>query len=180
MREAAKILGSAGLLLVTTLHAGCGSSAGVLATGTAAPPPTDGLALKADDPMARPLQVAWTSARATRCSFYFDAVKLRTNYLAYEARQGAAGEQLSRIERTYDATVKSVSGRISGESDYCSDKKGAEIKADLQRHLVGDYAPNFPKPKEVATCGFFGCKSPHDEKFDSGKFWKSENDKLRR
>jgi hypothetical protein len=176
MHRFAKFLGSAGLLLATALNAGCGNSASGLTTGAA----TDAPAVKAEDPMARPVQVAWTSARATRCGFYFDAAKLRTNYLAYEARQGAAGEQLSKIEKTYDSTLKTISSRIAGEADYCSDKKGADIKADLQRHLAGDFTPNLPKAKEVATCGFFGCKSSSDEKFDSGKFWKSENDKLRR
>ena len=33
------------------------------------------------------------------CGFYFDPGKLRTSYIAYESQQGAAGEQLAKIEK---------------------------------------------------------------------------------
>ena len=38
------------------------------------------------DPLARPVQVAWTAARAQKCGFQFDAARLKTNYLTSEAR----------------------------------------------------------------------------------------------
>jgi hypothetical protein len=167
---------SASMLLLagTALHAGCGSSAG-LATGSTG----EGPSISNEDPMARPVHVAWTSARAKRCGFNFDPLKLRTNYLAYESKQGASGEAFIKIERTYDSTFKSISERVSADPNYCTDKKGAEIKAELGRHLAGDYAPNFPKPKVVAKCGglFDPCDSGRtEEPFESKKFW-TERDK---
>lgn len=36
------------------------------------------------DPLARPIQVGWTSARATHCGFIFNPDQLRSNYLAAE------------------------------------------------------------------------------------------------
>ena len=118
--------------------------------------------------------MAWTSARAQRCGFNFDTAKLRATYLAYESRQGAAGEQLAKIQNSYDTTFKTISGRVSADPDYCTDKKSADIKVDLTRHLAGDYTPNLPKPKVEVSCGLFGgaCDSGQtDEKFESKKFY---------
>jgi hypothetical protein len=172
---------SASILLLagTALHAGCGNSAGGLTTGSTGALPADAPGTFSNaDPMARPVAVAWTSARAKRCGFYFDPAKLKINYLAYERMQGAAGEQLTRIEQSYDTTYKTTSDRISGDTRYCSDRKGLEIKADLQRHLAGDYTPNLPQPKAVANCGIFGCPETgvSDQPFDTKKFW-TEKDK---
>jgi len=64
--------------------------------------------------------------------------------------------------------------RVAADPDYCSDRKGAEIKADLQRHLAGDFAPNFPKAKVVESCGVFGCSNAQSEKWDSQKWWDDE------
>jgi len=38
------------------------------------------------DPLARPIQVGWTSARATHCGFIFDPNQLRANYMAAEVQ----------------------------------------------------------------------------------------------
>ena len=162
------------LLAATALHAGC--SGGGVTTSSVAAPDAPGL-IANDDPLARPVAVAWTSARAKRCGFYFDPAKLKINYLAYERTQGAAGDQLAKLERSYDTTFKGTADRIGGDADYCTSSKGLEIKADLQRYLAGDYAPNLPKPKQVANCGFFGCGvDTSKEAFDGKKFW-TEKDK---
>ena len=50
------------------------------------------------------------------------------------------------------------------------------IKANLERHLAGDYTPNLPKPKQIASCGFWGCTSSSDVPLNSKKFW-DEKDK---
>ena len=164
--------GACALLLAgTALQAGCGnSSAGLATSSTSVLPPDAPAAISNDDPMARPVAVAWTSARAKRCGFYFDPAKLRTSYLAYEARQ-ASGEQYTKIEKTYDTTYKATSEKVSQDVDYCSDRKALEIKADLERHLAADYTPNLPKPKTVASCGLLGCAQGPDENFTSKKFW---------
>jgi hypothetical protein len=175
MDRFARGVGCTLLLAATALHAGCGGGASGLTTGGL--PPDAPSAVSNEHPMARPVAVAWTSARAKRCGFYFDPGKLRTSYLGYEARQGAAGEQLAKIESSYDSTFKLISDRVGADADYCSDRRGAEIKAELQRHLAGDFTPNLPKPKPVAACGFFGCptSATSDQPFDSKEFWKKQD-----
>ena len=166
-----KFLASGLLLAGTALHAGCGSSAGNMLTGSTLPADAPSGATN-QDPMARPVAVAWTSARARRCGFHFDPAKLRTSYLGYEASQGAAGEQLGKIQQSYDTAFKVTSEHVSAEKDYCSDRKSAEIKADLQRHLAGDYTPKLPKPKaDTGVCIGFDCGGSKDEKWDTKKFW---------
>src|SRR5438093_991203 len=124
MNRFAQGLAAALLLGTTALHAGCGSSANSLTTGSNALPADAPGALSNADPMARPVAVAWTSARAKRCGFYFDPAKLKINYLSYERTQGASNEQLANIEKSYDTAFKTTSDRISGDAGYCSDRKG--------------------------------------------------------
>lgn len=172
--------GLAGALLIaaTALHAGCGGGASGLTTGATSADGPDG-GMSNDNPMARPVSVAWTSARAKRCGFYFDPAKLRSSYLIYESQQGAVGDQLAKIQNAYDSTFNTISAKIGSEADYCSDRKTAEIKADLQRHLSGDYRPNLPQAKAAPqSCGWFGCvdiSTSSDKPFDSKEFWKKQD-----
>jgi hypothetical protein len=180
MSRFAQGLASVLLLAGTALHAGCGNSAsgsgGVTTASTAGLPGDAPGALNNADPSTRPVAVAWTSARAKRCGFYFDPAKLKINYLNYERTQGASGEQLAAIEKSYDASYKTNSDRLAGDAAYCTDRKGLDIKADLQRHLAGDYTPNLPAPKPTVSCGFFGCpESIPDKPFSSGDFWKDKD-----
>jgi hypothetical protein len=168
---------ASGLLLAAAgVLAGCGGGAsGFL--GGAAPAAADAPGTMSDDhPMARPIAVAWTSARAQRCGFYFDPAKLRTSYLAFEAKQSAP-EQLAKAEKTYDSTFKTIRERVTEDADYCSNAKSAEIKKDLNRHLAGDFAPNFPKAKVVESCGFFGCGDGSSQQWTPDKFWEEQNRK---
>jgi len=180
MDRFARAIASGLLLAVAGLHAGCGSSASGLITGTAPAAADAPGSLTNENPLARPIAVAWTSARAHRCGFHFDATKLRASYLAYEARQSGA-DQLAKAEKSYDATFKVIRERVSANPEYCTDGKSAEIKADLQRHLAGDFAPKLPQAKKVETCGFFGCgtTSSSDEPWDSKKWWDDEAKKRR-
>lgn len=171
MHRFAQILASGLLLAVTALNGGCGSSAGGLITGSAATPADVPGGITNESPQARPIAVAWTSARAQRCGFYFDPGKLRASYLAYEAKQ-VNGADLANAEKSYDTTFKVISDRVRADPDYCTDKKGTEIKADLQRHLKGDFNANFPKAKVADTCGFFGCAPVQsDEPFSAKKLY---------
>jgi len=171
MQRFAQILAFGLLLGGVAVAGGCGSSAGGLITGstTQIAPDMPGN-ITSESPMARPIAVAWTSARAQRCGFYFDAAKLKTSYLAYEAKQ-SSGAEFVNAEKTYDTTFKVIRERVSADPDYCTDKKGAEIKTDLQRHLKGDFTANFPKAKVVESCGFFGCSAApaSDEPFSAKK-----------
>jgi hypothetical protein len=95
-----------------------------------------------NDPLARPIQVGWTSARATHCGFIFDPDQLRSNYLASEAQAGATPEQMQKIVRAYDYTRESTLASIKDNLRYCSKERTAAIRSDLNRYLAGDYAPS--------------------------------------
>jgi hypothetical protein len=162
------------LLAAAGLQAGCTSGASELLTGTTTVAADAPGKLTDEDPLARPIAVAWTSARAHRCGFYFDPTKLRASYLSYEAKQANA-EQLAKAEKTYDATFKTIRERVASDPDYCTNQKSAEIKADLQRHLAGDFTPKLPKPKKAQEgCGFFGCPEAKPETWDAQKWWEDE------
>lgn len=94
-----------------------------------------------NDPLARPIQVGWTSARATHCGFIFDPAQLRANYMASEAQAGATPEQMQKIERAYDYTRESVLATIGDNLNYCNKERTAAIRKDLNRYLAGDYTP---------------------------------------
>jgi hypothetical protein len=161
------------VLAAAPLYAGCSGGASGLLTGSAAATETDAPGgLTNDNPQARPIAVAWTSARAQRCGFHFDPGKLRTSYLAYESKQ-SGGEQFAKAEKSYDTTFKVIRERVAGDPDYCTDRKSAEIKADLQRHLAGDFTPKFAKPKVVESC-FLYCGDGSSEKWSAEKYWEEQ------
>ena len=94
------------------------------------------------DPLARPIQVAWTSARASHCGFVFNPDQLRSNFMAAEARAGASPEQMAKIERSFDYTLQSVASTIKDNLNYCNNDRTAAIRRDLNRYLSGDYTPS--------------------------------------
>lgn len=124
--------------------------------------------------MARPVQVAWTAARAEKCGFNFNAAKLKADYMAFEQRSGADAGRMGQIDKTYDMTVAKIKGTIGAADTYCTDKTSGLIKADLQRHLSGNYEPNFPEDKKVAEGNFFSKTSDQTkhESFNQDTFWK--------
>jgi hypothetical protein len=132
--------------------------------------------IKPDDPKAKAVQVAWTAARAQKCGYNFDAAKLKASYLASEARAGAAQPQVAEFDKTYDTTFATVSTNIKADDTYCNERKTATIKADLQRHLAGNYTPNLPQEKKVASGGFLDglISDAPPEKFDSKNFWNDQ------
>jgi hypothetical protein len=93
------------------------------------------------DPLARPIQVAWTSARASQCGFMFDPVKLKADFMAEEARRGLDQNQLQRTSEAYDYTRDSVMDTIKHDSNYCTKERNDAIRADLRRYIAGDYTP---------------------------------------
>ncbi|MGA8691843.1 MAG: hypothetical protein ACLQF1_05305 [Methyloceanibacter sp.] len=97
--------------------------------------------VKPEDPLARPIQVAWTSARATHCGFMFDPAKLRSDYLADETRRGVDPYQLQKLTEAYDYTLNSVMETISADPSYCNKERTEAIRTDLKRYLAGDYSP---------------------------------------
>lgn len=94
------------------------------------------------DPLARPIQVGWTSARATHCGFIFDPDQLRSNYLAAEIQSGIPQEEMKKIARAYDYTRESTLASIKDNLGYCNKERTAAIRSDLNRYLAGDYSPS--------------------------------------
>lgn len=95
-----------------------------------------------NDPESRAIQVAWTSARAVKCGFYFDRNQLRQSFLSAEQNQGTIGDQLKKAQLTYDFTYRSISMKIKDDQQYCSSKSVEAIRKDLNRHLAGDFRPS--------------------------------------
>ncbi len=136
----------AGFLLVIAALAsillGCSTVERV--TGTSKPGATSDQAaryVQPEDPMARPIQVAWTSARASYCGFMFDPAKLKDDYMRDESRRTTDPYQLQKISKAYDYTVELVDDTIKDDPNYCTKERTDAIRADLRRYLAGDYTP---------------------------------------
>jgi hypothetical protein len=102
---------------------------------------TEARNMRPDDPLARPTQVGWTSARATRCGFVFNPQQLRANYLSAESAYGHSPQQMQKIQKAYDYTRESVLITINDDPTYCNKERLDAIRADLNRYLAGDYSP---------------------------------------
>lgn len=143
--KARRVLGTALLLGAAALAAslgGCGASLPGLSTGALNKTPQDN-----NTPSNRAFQVGATSARAIKCGYNFDPVKLRTQFLAAEGATNPAG--VDQIAKVYDTTFNGVSKAVAGEGDgYCTPRKLASIKEALTRHLAGDFTPPPPAPSE--------------------------------
>jgi hypothetical protein len=144
------------LALVAASLAGCSASSGLTTgalLGEDKPPPAP-----ANDAPARAFQVGTASARAVKCGFNFDPAKLKTNYLTYEKQQ-PGGQDTTKVERIYDVSFNGVAKAVAAEGEYCSDGKTTQIKADLTRHLAGDYTPSAPPPAQQDDGLFSGWGS---------------------
>jgi hypothetical protein len=148
------------LALVATALAGCSGATGITTGslfGAGAKPVAD--TTPVNDPPMRAFQVGTVSARAIKCGFNFDPAKLKANYLAYERAMGGPAADLSKLEKIYDVSFNGIAKAVSGEADYCTPEKTQKIKADLARHLAGDYTPSaLPKapPEEGLFSGWGG------------------------
>ena len=153
----------AAALLAATLSAACSNTAQtLLSTGSilgssekpeaAAPPP--------ETPVDRALNVAATSARAQKCGYNFDPEKLKTDYLNYEVSVGLPADQLPGLAKSYDFAKASVAAKLVGEQNYCADERLTVIKADLTRHLAGDYAAPQRKQETASGGGWLEADQP--------------------
>lgn len=111
-------------------------------------------AVAENSPTLRALQVGATAARAGKCGYNFDGNKLRANFLASEAAQAPGADQ-SNVIKTYDTAYAGVTKAAASQPGYCSDSKTKDIKADLTRHLAGDYTPSPPKRVVEEDSGLF-------------------------
>lgn len=88
----------------------------------------------------RAAQVGAVSARAAKCGYNFDPVRLKTGFLAAESQKGVSTEELGRTEREFDTIRVKVAATLAANPDFCTDGKTREIKTDLTRHMAGDYS----------------------------------------
>lgn len=174
MKPATFALTAASLLL-----GACSGSSGLSTSsifgGSKAEPPSAAAALVGSDPTARAFQVGTVAARAVKCGYNFDPVKLRTSYLAAESAQLPNPQDVARIEKVYDVAYSGVTKAVAGQADYCNDQRTKEIKADLTRHLAGDYEPNSAKRVAAKQDGFFGGLFEGDGVRDKGPAFGSDN-----
>jgi hypothetical protein len=128
----------AAVAVATALLASCGTVGSL----TSKDPEQEARNIALDDPLARPTQVAWTSARASYCGFVFDPAQLRANFMSAEMQAGNTPEQMQKVERAYDYTLQSVAATIKDDLSYCTTERTAAIRVDLNRYLAGDYTPS--------------------------------------
>jgi hypothetical protein len=100
----------------------------------------DAEAVKPEDPLAAPVHVGTTSARAKYCGFIFDPARLRANFLASRA-QFTSPDQMQKVEKAYDYSFERVSQTIAEERNYCSKDRVEMVRRDLNRYMAGDFAP---------------------------------------
>ena len=128
--------------------AACGANSSSLTTGSLfGSKPEAAPSAAVETPSMRAAQVGAVSARAAKCGYNFDVARLKSNYLAHEMGQGASAQDMAKIERDYDTIRAKVAAAITADPDFCSDTKTREIKADLNRHLAGDFAA--PASKKI-------------------------------
>jgi|APDOM4702015191_1054821.scaffolds.fasta_scaffold53738_1 hypothetical protein len=127
--------------LLPLAFAGCSGGTSSLSTGSLfGSKQADAVAAApVETPSMRAAQVSAVSARAAKCGYNFDPARLRSGFLANEMNQGAAAQDLAKIEREYDTIRAKVASTIAADPDYCTDARTRQIKADLTRHLAGDY-----------------------------------------
>jgi hypothetical protein len=132
----------------------CGNGGGVTTGslfGSSQPKPVT------DERTERALEVAATSARASRCGYNFDPARLRYAYLAYETAQGGTPEQVAKAEKVFDYTRSSLAEKIAKEDNFCSEAKTKDIKASLTKNLAGDFSATPKKVVAEVPSGWFSA-----------------------
>jgi hypothetical protein len=135
-----RVLACAALLALAGLM-GCGAIQRIRGPSIGASTDKEARYDSPEDPLARPIQVGWTSARASHCGFVFNPDQLRANFLAAEERVGTPPDQMQKIEKAYDYTRASVLSSIKDDPSYCTKDRTAAIRRDLNRYLAGDFSP---------------------------------------
>jgi hypothetical protein len=127
-----------------------------------------------NDPMMRTLQVSRTAAKAQRCGFNFDAAKLKGGLMASEGSQGGVDvAELAKLDKVYSGSFNGTMKATTADEGYCTEARTKHIKAELARHLAGDYAPGaaFKDPNADDDGGLFsGSGGLFDPKSDGTTF----------
>jgi len=141
-----------GALAAAGLLTACGSGTSVLSTGSLfGSKQADAVAAApvVETPSMRAAQVGAVSARATQCGYNFDPTRLKSSFLASETQKGASADEIARVDREFEVIRAKVATTIAADPDFCSDAKTRVIKADLTRHLAGDYSAPADQRKKV-------------------------------
>ncbi len=156
---------------------GTGLSTGSLFGGSATPAAATAAPQQVNDPTTRAFQVGSVSARAVKCGYNFDPLKLRTAFLASESASVSPAD-LPRVEKVYDTAYNGVAKAIAGQPNYCSSEKTADIKTHLTRHLAGDYAPapRKPQPKQEGWFADWEGAGSSGPSFGSDDWWSKQQD----
>ncbi len=129
------------MVALTIAVAACSGPGSPSESGFAAAPAAAVEPQVVDNPDTRVLQVAWTTARADKCQFFYDLPALKSAYLASEQSAGASPESLARLDKSFEFTRGSVAGRIATNDGYCSKQSNVnDIRTDLNRYLAGDFS----------------------------------------
>lgn len=162
------------IVLAATGLSGCSGISGLSTSsilgGSGTPPPAAApAAASTGDPTSRAFQVGTVSARAVKCGYNFDPVKLKTSFLAAEVGQGASSEDVPRIEKIYDVAFSGVTKAVAADPRYCTEQRTKEIKTELTRHLAGDFTPAPPKKLAQEDGGLFSGFGDSSSKSDGVK-----------
>lgn len=141
------LIGTALLVGATALQAGCGQNGvGIITASNTSFKNEPPIQVFIPDIQGRPAEVAFISSCAQAYGFVHDAAKLRTAYLAYEAKRGAKPAQLSVIEKDYDATYRAIEDLGHRKSSFCSTKDGEQVRAELRRYTSGFFEAKSNSP----------------------------------
>lgn len=130
---------AAALLIALTALSACSTVSSIKGPEDGASSEKAARNIEPNDPLARPTQIGWTSARATRCGFIFSPNQLRSNYLTAERAAGRTDAEMRKIAKAYDYTRESVTLTIDDNAGYCNKERLDAIRVDLNRYLAGDY-----------------------------------------
>ena len=164
-------IATAATLSLSLAFGGCGASIPSLSTGSLLGGSNTAKENRdPNDPVARAMGVAATSARALKCGYNFDPGKLKSQYLTYETTASPMADQ-ARLAQIYDTSFSSVSKTIVAkekeeEEQYCVPDRTARIKAALNRNLAGDYTPppsEAPEDSGGIFSGWGGGSSGNEE-----------------
>lgn len=92
------------------------------------------------DPLAEPIQVAWTSARASYCGFVFQPNQLKAKFMAAQQAKGLTPDQMQKVVHAYNYTLISVTKTIKTDPNYCDRNRTDAIRTALKHYLAGDYS----------------------------------------
>ena len=176
-------------LMLAAGLAGCSGNGSGVSTASilgneAAPTSTTAVvpAAVVSKPTDRAFQAGAVSARAIKCGYNFDAVQLRTAYLAHEVGRGASDADVANLQKVYDVAHSGVTKATAEDPNYCNDKRTGQIKTDLGRLLAGDFEPPqrkvVQKQEEGIFSGWFdGGNEDKGPKFGSSDWWESQKEK---